>query len=672
MQGSSHAFLATLLLMSLAQADKLHSFDVAAARKSPTTKVMELLKGMKEQLGDDATADEVTYKKFKCWCKDNTEDRTQAAALAKQKLGQVSERIEILSAKLERLTAEIQNTEDQVQANKASLDTATALRENQNERFVSERKRISEDLRVLTDASAQMSSGSFLQARDTQALKPTLQQLMSNHFDKMSSNDREIIQDFLIQDSTAPTGTGNEYVLGVLSGLADSLKEDLAKLSEGGAKDKAAYEELKKGQERQIRAGEEQIISKTAEKAEAKEEQVHKNHELKALTEAADLDVDFVDKVKAQCADTDAQYEERTKLRAEETACLSKAIATLESDETRATLGKAYSFLQDTAVSSSKQRREIASTVLSSAGKKLDARLLVLAMKTKMDDFDQVKKAMDVMVAALKKEQEDDVEQKDYCVKSFHENQLTTEDKSHSKEQFLAKEQSSKSNIDEMEKDLKQLSADVQEMKKQLQLAKQNREAENKELQEVILQQQETRKLLKEAYGVLEDFYSKRKGRGALVQLHVQARNDTTPESFKEYKPNGQSFGVLSMIQQLLAESEATEAEAKFSEKSAQKAYEKISSETTAAIQGDEKAIAMKTSEKAVVEKVHVQAKRSGEGMMAELEELAAINSQLHESCDYLIQNFDTTQQARVAEMESIAKAKAILNGASFSDIQLG
>jgi len=49
---------------------------------------------------------------------------------------------------------------------------------------------------------------------------------------------------------------------------------------------------------------------------------------------------------------------------------------------------------------------------------------------------------------------------------------------------------------------------------------------------------------------------------------------------------------------------------------------------------------------------------------MAELQSLDQTNADLHGSCDYVLKNFDVRQQARAAEMDALAEAKAILSGA--------
>merc|ERR1719473_2510609 len=53
----------------------------------------------------------------------------------------------------------------------------------------------------------------------------------------------------------------------------------------------------------------------------------------------------------------------------------------------------------------------------------------------------------------------------------------------------------------------------------------------------------------------------------------------------------------------------------------------------------------------------------------AEQKELLALGEYiagLHASCDFLVQNYDLRKQARASEIESIQKAKAVLNGADY------
>merc|ERR1719310_1847706 len=67
------------------------------------------------------------------------------------------------------------------------------------------------------------------------------------------------------------------------------------------------------------------------------------------------------------------------------------------------------------------------------------ARLSTLAVSAQLDGFGKVKAAMDDMVAELKTEQQEEVEFKAYCEKSFDENEKATYTKTDEKEDLEGK-----------------------------------------------------------------------------------------------------------------------------------------------------------------------------------------------------------------------------------------
>jgi len=290
--------------------------------------------------------------------------------------------------------------------------------------------------------------------------------------------------------------------------------------------------------------------------------------------------------------------------------------------------------------------------------------MAALVTQMKLDKFVKVKKAMDDMVFALQKEQEDEVTQKDYCVEEFRENELKTEGKTRLKDTLVAKENAI--DIETPKTEQETYESEVAEMQKQLKLAGQNREKENTQFQKVITDQRETQRLLKEALVVLGKFYNKE----SLIQVHAEAGPES-PGGFEDYKSNGKSFGVMTMLQTLIEDSAAMEKEAIRAEKSAQKAYEGFAADTTDSVAKKEAAIASKKAEKAKLKKTLTQTRKARKGAEKSLDSLAQTKAELHESCDFLLANFDARQAAREDEMDSVKKAKAILSGATFAEIQL-
>merc|ERR1719398_227684 len=116
----------------------------------------------------------------------------------------------------------------------------------------------------------------------------------------------------------------------------------------------------------------------------------------------------------------------------------------------------------------------------------------------------------------------------------------------------------------------------------------------------------------------------------------------------------------------------AMEAEAIRSEEDAQKAYEDFVKETNACIEAKSKEIVNKTELKAKAESDLVEAKEAKEAVMLELEQLSNYNAELHQSCDFILKNFDIRQTARDEEIEALKQAKAILSGAKFEEFLQG
>merc|ERR1712060_252844 len=204
------------------------------------------------------------------------------------------------------------------------------------------------------------------------------------------------------------------------------------------------------------------------------------------------------------------------------------------------------------------------------------------------------------------------------------------------------------------------LKAEIAEMQVQLKRAGEDREKQNKEFQSTVADQRETQKLLTAALGVLQDFH----GKEALVQQKQEPVGPPPPPGFEAYKNNAASGGVKKLIQSIIADAKAMEAEAIRSEEDAQKAYEDFVKETNNSIEAKSRDIVSKTEEKAEAEGDLVEANKAKDAVMLELEQLSNYNAELHQSCDFVLKNFDLRQAARDEEVEALRQAKAILSGA--------
>merc|ERR1719350_2544348 len=122
------------------------------------------------------------------------------------------------------------------------------------------------------------------------------------------------------------------------------------------------------------------------------------------------------------------------------------------------------------------------------------------------------------------------------------------------------------------------------------------------------------------------------------------------PAGFETYKNNAASGGVMGLLQQIINDAKAMEAETIRSEEDAQKAYDDYVKETNGSIEAKSKEIVDKSEIKAKSESDLVDTKEAKEATMLEL----------HQSCDFVMTNFEVRQTARDEEVEALRQAKAI------------
>merc|ERR1719183_1858271 len=111
--------------------------------------------------------------------------------------------------------------------------------------------------------------------------------------------------------------------------------------------------------------------------------------------------------------------------------------------------------------------------------------------------------------------------------------------------------------------------------------------------------------------------------------------------------------------------------EAKVTEKNSQADYERATKDAADKRASDSKALAESEAEKADLEGSKEEltaAKKSG---TKELAANAKYIMALHSECDWLLQYFDVRKEARASEVEVLTKAKAVLNGADYSFLQV-
>jgi len=643
-------------------------------KERPVTKVINLLKDMQKQLKEEMETDQEVYDKLACWCETNDKEKTEAVDIAQKRITGLVSDIEELTGKSARLTTEIKTLGEEIEKNQEALNKATAIRTKELAEFNAEEKDMMQSIQALKNAVVVLGKHHEMPAESLAQVASIMKHhLSSKHLQgTISPTQKESITAFLQQpagfQSYAPA---SGQIFGILkqmketfeSNLSTSQKEELAAQDE--------YEQLKAAKLSEIKAAKTQVETKMVELADTDEKCATAKEDLESTKDALSADEKFLLDLKEKCKQTDEEMAARTKTRNEEIAAVSEAISILNADDAHDMFSKTLGFTQVNAVLdvSKRQRRQAVAILKDAAKKSGSAEMAMLAATAGLDAFTKVIAAIDEMVTAITTQKADEIKHRDFCIADLAENEKATAVGTDEKGDIEAKIADLKTTIDTLKKDIGTKKAEVAEMEVQSKRAGEDREAENAEFQETVADQRATQEILNKALARLEAFYAK-KEEAFLQAKHKQtpgAAAPPPPPGFSDYQNSSGAGGVVAMLKGIINDAKNMEREAIMAESDAQAAYESFLKNTNESIKAAQKALVMMGEDQAKAESDLVLSESDLKSTMTTLEDLAKYAAQLHQSCDFVMENFEIRQAAMDQEVEALRQAKSVLSGADFS-----
>merc|ERR1719191_1008340 len=327
-------------------------------------------------------------------------------------------------------------------------------------------------------------------------------------------------------------------IFGTLKQMKETFETNLGQSQAEEMKAQYEYEGVKAAKTKEIAAGQAQVDTKTSQLANADSNNAAAKKQLEETQATLAADSEFLAKLKTQCALFDKEYGERTATRQAEISAVSKALTFLSSDEAQDLVRRTLSFVQTSSRSKANinRRNKVVETLSRVAAQFKDPRISSLAISARLDAFTKVKASITDMVAALSKEQDEEVQFKDFCIEEINTNEKETQLKEQKKGTLIAKAADLTETIDKLTKLIEELKAKIIDLKTQLKRASEDREKENALFQTTVADQRATQKLLIAAVNVLKGFYDK----AALVQKtagkkQAQPAGPPPPPGFKEY-----------------------------------------------------------------------------------------------------------------------------------------
>jgi len=682
---------------------------------NPIRRVVNLLQAMQEKVEAEGEQEKELYEKFVCYVKQNSGTLAASIEEAKNKISQLDSEVKEDTAAKTQIDEELTTHKaDRTEAN-AAVANATKQREKENAIWVKESGDAGANIKALGKAVAAieqgLAGGAFLQTTEGSLLKKIVE---TSRF-HISDMERQSVTEFLSGTESAP---GSSEIVGILKTLKDEMESDLKELNATEETAVTNFNGLITAKKKEIAAATHAIEKKTQRSGELAVKIVEGKNDLEDTQEALSEDVAFLANLEKDGKTKEKEFHERTKTRAEELQAIAETIKVLNDDDALDLFKKtlpsptATSFIQQTVTMARLQTR--ARNIVSNIAKtykspQLD--FISLALRGKKVNFSKVLQLIDDLVVTLKKEQVEDDEHKEYCGKEFDTSEDKEKEITRNIEDLTHEKEEAETASANLAKEIKALQDGIVALDKSVAEATEQRKKEHEEAVATAASNQQALDLIAFAKNRMNKFYNPKlykappprelteeervyqnfggeplaptpapggiagTGIGAFIQMRLRkglVAPPPPPETFGAYsKKSGESNGVISLMDGLSNDLKKDMTVAEMEEKDAQEDYEQLMADSQKKRAADSKSVTTKEQNRAeadgAAETATSNLSSSNEELMATKEYIA----NLHKSCDFLVENYDFRKDARATEIDALKKAKAVLNGADYSLVQV-
>merc|ERR1719421_349101 len=487
-----------------------------------------------------------------------------------------------------------------------------------------------------------MGGASFVQ---TSPFVPKLKALVATAAG-LDADDKETLVSFLSMSGDYVPASGQ--IVGILKNMLDEMEKSLNGMSSDEDAAAAAFKDLKAAKQKEIALATQAIETKTERVGELAVSIVQNENAAKDATADLEDSQKFLANLAVTCKDKKAEYDERVKIRQDEVAAISEAISVLNDDDALDVFKSALprpnkgSFLQRGAKVSKVAK---AKAMISKAdfSKSPALNLLAHTIQHKLNannkvDFSSVMKMIDDIAALGEKIATLEAENKALDTSVAE----ATAQRKQEHADYTAKVQLNEAAIQLIFKAKNRLNKFY-----------------NPDLHVAAPVAEPTEEELQHSFKV------------SFVQIkqHNQGPElEAAPETWEgAYQAKGKkSNSVMALMDRLTKELETEVKEAEHDEKTATKEYQELMADAQENRAANTKSISDKSKSKADIEVKLEETKTQNIVTKDQLATTEGYIADLHQSCDFILANFEVRREARTAEQESLVNAKAVLSGADF------
>jgi len=660
-------------------------------RLSPVTRVVELLKNLGAKVESELKSEEDLFETFECWAKSVVSQKTASNTAATSRKESLTTYVADLDAGRIELTSERVDLEKEIEGLREDIEQAEGLRAKEKADFEAAKAEMQQAITALgkavdvMDAGAKPASllrlrsningqlGDSIQAREADAQGLTL--VLEIARNSLSKADAMFLQRVLTAEVpvkdwkklnrkadfkekyVARSGDIQKTLTGLLEQFKSSLGDATAKEKKGAElheKLMGAKGDQKSKAEGALSAMEVEGAARGLSKSEAQGEN-------EALGKQIESDAKYLKDTQSALATKTEEWKDRKQIRTDEIAAIGKAISVLHSDDARDLFKRSFgsqSLIQRVA------RNVVVQKVVASMGG---------------GRFDKVVESIDKMVGVLESEEGEDLKRKEGCEKARAEDTRKAVLLSRSMDELSDAVTRLKSEIEELNAQVKDKKDNIVSIEEQLKEAKRVRDDENSEWLRSDADDRDAAVVVGNAIDVLKEFYAAKAG---LVQKKTVVQRQPveamaagaapppppstwdTPYSGKQ----DENTGIVSILTMVKGDIEKDQTKAKTEEGTSQKAYDTFKAENeqqiadlSTAISELEGTIADKEGDVQDNEKDRLTKRSELKGILKQIKDAAP-------GCDFFAVSFKTRLTNRQVELDGLKQAKQVLNGAGFPE----
>eukprot|EP00933_Yihiella_yeosuensis_P066950 TRINITY_DN714_c0_g1_i1.p1 TRINITY_DN714_c0_g1~~TRINITY_DN714_c0_g1_i1.p1 ORF type:complete len:702 (-),score=209.11 TRINITY_DN714_c0_g1_i1:142-2121(-) len=560
-----------------------------ASDVTPIQKVVQLLKNMKDKGVKALEEEQVQYANFKQFCDMTLTEKARS-------IDDATETMEVLKADSEKAGADAARLDREIIEHTASIDsgrkeqtTATGVRENERNDFVTTLRDYTESIDAISRAIK------ALKAQKSDASKASLLQLSSINI--IPDDVKKGINALLMEGS----GDGKDQfgtsagVLEMLDELQEKFLDERMELERAETKKKHAYELLMQSWKAQQSQDEKEIRQKTERKTRKQQEKANANVDLKETSAARDADQKYKDDLSGTCHKKANDFDNRQKLRKEELEAVDKATEIISSQTVAGTASKHGPSLmqgrkkasalvtlrsrhrdpaQDVVQFLQGEAKNLKSSALSALAEKLQNENPSMTMSA----VNNIKNLIQNLITKLNQQAEEETTKKAYCDKELGSNEQTRNEKSETVDSISAQMDQLESSMASLANDVAEASGGITELNAAMSKAVEMRTKEKAKNQRTINEAIAAESAVSQAITVLKEFYEGASYATSLFQIHSKAMKGQ-PEIFGDEPYTGMggaSGGVVGMMEVLQTDFARLEAETTAAEGAAKKEFEEF------------------------------------------------------------------------------------------------